>query len=111
MQGVTTFNTFYDGTSFQHLATVLISVFTLCYGPKLLFRGPFCISMRCSVFDRYRNFWGRNVSYPEEVASSTPETFVFMYQSYVTLHSNTHCHEILKYKFTINLYMTGPKEL
>ena len=25
---------------FQHLATVLISVFTLCYGPGLLFRGP-----------------------------------------------------------------------
>jgi len=29
--------------SFQHLATVLISVFTLCYGPRLLFRGPFCM--------------------------------------------------------------------
>jgi len=85
MQEATTFSIFYDGTSFQHLAAVLISVFTLCYGPGLLFRGQFCISMRCSVFDRYRNFWGRKVSYPEEVASSTPETFVFMYPSYVTL--------------------------
>jgi hypothetical protein len=25
------------------LATVLISVFTLCYGPGLLFRGPLCM--------------------------------------------------------------------
>ena len=40
MQKATTFNIFYDGISFQHLATVLISVFTLCYGPGLLFRGP-----------------------------------------------------------------------
>jgi len=31
------------GNHFQHLATVLISVFTLCYKPGLLFRGPFCI--------------------------------------------------------------------
>jgi hypothetical protein len=37
MQEATTFNIFYDGISFQHLATVLISVFTLCYGPGLLF--------------------------------------------------------------------------
>ena len=40
MHETTTFNNFYDGLSFQHLATVLISVFTLCYGPGLLFRGP-----------------------------------------------------------------------
>jgi len=26
-----------------HLAAVLISVFMLCYGPRLLFRGPLCI--------------------------------------------------------------------
>ena len=43
MQEATTFSIFYDGTSFQHLAAVLISVFTLCYGPGLLFRGPLCI--------------------------------------------------------------------
>ena len=43
MKEATTFSIFYDGISFQHLATVLISVFTLCYGPGLLFRGPFCI--------------------------------------------------------------------
>ena len=40
MQEATTFNNFYNGISFQHLATLLISVFTLCYGPGLLFRGP-----------------------------------------------------------------------
>jgi hypothetical protein len=39
--------------SFKHLATVLISVFTLCYGPGLLFRGPFCIS-QSQEFDFYR---------------------------------------------------------
>ena len=38
----TTFNILYDGISIQRLATVLISVFTLCYGPGLLFRGPCC---------------------------------------------------------------------
>ena len=43
MQEAITFNIFYDGIAFQHLATVLISVFTLCYGTGLLFRGPFCI--------------------------------------------------------------------
>ena len=43
MQEATTFSIFYDGLSFQHLATVLISVFTLSYGTGLLFRGPFCI--------------------------------------------------------------------
>jgi hypothetical protein len=37
MQEATTFNSLYDGISFQHLGTVLISVFTLCYGPGLLF--------------------------------------------------------------------------
>ena len=36
MQEATTFNVFYDGMSFQDLP----SVFTLCYGPGLLFRGP-----------------------------------------------------------------------
>jgi len=36
MQEASTFNIFYDGTSFQHLTTVLISVFTLCYGLGLL---------------------------------------------------------------------------
>ena len=45
MQQATTFNNFYDGVSFQHLATVLISVFALCYGPGLLFRGPLSISL------------------------------------------------------------------
>jgi len=40
MQEATTFRIFYDGLCFQHLATVLIYVFTLCYGPGLLFRGP-----------------------------------------------------------------------
>ena len=39
MQEVSTFSIFYDSISFQHLATVLISVFTLCYGPGLLSRG------------------------------------------------------------------------
>jgi hypothetical protein len=43
MQEATTFSIFYDGISFQYLATVLISVFTLCYRPRLLFRGPPCI--------------------------------------------------------------------
>jgi hypothetical protein len=43
MQEATTFNIFYDGISFQHLATVLISRFKLCYGPGLFFRGPSCI--------------------------------------------------------------------
>jgi hypothetical protein len=38
-----TFSIFCDGLSFQHLAIVLISVFTLCYGPGLLFRGPLCV--------------------------------------------------------------------
>jgi hypothetical protein len=42
MQEATTFSSFYDGISFQHLATV-ISVFTLCYGPGLLFRGLLCM--------------------------------------------------------------------
>ena len=40
MQEATTFNVFCYVISFQHLATVLISVFTLCYGPGLLLRGP-----------------------------------------------------------------------
>ena len=43
MQEATTVNIFYIGISFQHLAAVLIYVFTLCYGPGLLFRGPLCI--------------------------------------------------------------------
>jgi hypothetical protein len=40
LQEATTFINFYDGLSFQDLATVLVSIFTLCYGPGLLFRGP-----------------------------------------------------------------------
>ena len=43
MQEATTCNIFYDGISFQHMATVLISVFTLCYRLGLLFRDPSCI--------------------------------------------------------------------
>jgi hypothetical protein len=42
-RAVITFNTFYDVISFQNLATLLISVFTLCYGPGLLFPVPPCI--------------------------------------------------------------------
>ena len=44
MQEPTTFTIFYDGISFQHLAAVLISVFTLWYEPGLLSCGPSCIS-------------------------------------------------------------------
>jgi hypothetical protein len=44
-------NIFYDGILFQHLVTVLISVFTLCYGPGLLFRGPFRIIYTPEFFD------------------------------------------------------------
>jgi hypothetical protein len=40
MQEATTYINFYDGLSFQDLATALVSIFTLCYGPGLLFRGP-----------------------------------------------------------------------
>jgi hypothetical protein len=54
MQEATTFNIFYDGISFQHLATLLISVFMLCYGPGLLFHGPPCTLMELK---RHRNFW------------------------------------------------------
>jgi hypothetical protein len=43
MQQATTFSIFYDGLSFQHLAAVLISVLTLCYGPGIPFRGPLYI--------------------------------------------------------------------
>jgi hypothetical protein len=45
MLEATTFNIFCDDISFQHLATVLISIFTLCYGPGLLFRGPLRIRL------------------------------------------------------------------
>ena len=45
MQEATTCNIFCDGISFQHLATLLISVFMLCYGPGLLFRGPPCFKV------------------------------------------------------------------
>jgi hypothetical protein len=44
MREATIFIVFYDGISFQHLATLLFSVFTLCYGTGLLFRGPSCIT-------------------------------------------------------------------
>ena len=47
-RAVTTFNIYYDGLSFQHLATVLIPVFTLCYAPGLLLRGPLCITKKLS---------------------------------------------------------------
>jgi hypothetical protein len=43
MQEAVTFTIIYDGLSLQHLATVLISVFMLCYRPGLLFRGPPCM--------------------------------------------------------------------
>jgi hypothetical protein len=44
-------NSFYDGISFQHLATVFISVFTPCYWPALLFRGPLCIIHTNTTFE------------------------------------------------------------
>ena len=53
----TTCNNFYDGISFQQLTTVLISVFTLCYGPGLLFRGPFCIKCHCDNTERTSKFY------------------------------------------------------
>ena len=43
-------NIFYDGISFQHLATVLISLFMLCYGLGILFRGPSCIIRQLRIF-------------------------------------------------------------
>jgi len=49
MQEATTFNNFYDGVSFQYLATVLISLFTLGYEPGLLFRGTFCTKPHVSA--------------------------------------------------------------
>jgi hypothetical protein len=42
MQEATTFNNFYDLISFQNLTTVFISMFTLSYGPGLIFNGPSC---------------------------------------------------------------------
>ena len=54
IQEATTFNIFYDGITFQHLAAVSISVFTLCYGPGLLYRGPFCIFLVCCNCVRVR---------------------------------------------------------
>jgi hypothetical protein len=39
------FSIFYDGISIQHLATLLVSVFKLCYGLGLPFRGPYYISL------------------------------------------------------------------
>jgi hypothetical protein len=57
MQKATTFNIFYDGKSFQHLASVLISVFTLCCGPGLLFRGPPCISPLAISLHCREKFW------------------------------------------------------
>jgi len=46
MQEATIFSIFYDGISFHHFYTVLISVFILCYGSGLLFRGPSVFSPR-----------------------------------------------------------------
>jgi hypothetical protein len=63
--------------------------------------------MRCNVFDPYRIFWGSKLSYIEEMAPSTSETFVFMYPSYVPLHFNTDRHENLKRKFAINPLTPG----
>jgi len=61
MQKATTFNIFYDVISFQHLATVLISVFTLCYGPGLLFRGPFSIFVMFFFNVLYPAWWWLSV--------------------------------------------------
>jgi len=55
-QEATTCNTFYDGITFQYLATVFISVFTLCYGPGLLFRGPSCISSKVTTLHALLSF-------------------------------------------------------
>jgi hypothetical protein len=55
MQQAITFNNFYDGISFQHLATVLISVFTLCYGPGQIFRGQtyfYTITLATYLYDK-----------------------------------------------------------
>jgi hypothetical protein len=54
MQEATTFSIFYDGLSFQRLAIVLISVFTLCYGPGLLFRGPYCTIIPMKLYMRFQ---------------------------------------------------------
>ena len=43
--------------SFQHLATVLISVFMLWYGSRLLFRGPPCISSSTHCMDHRKLFF------------------------------------------------------
>jgi len=61
MQEATTFNIFYDGISFQHLATVLISVFTLCYGTGLLFCDPFCISVVRVTTTNELSSWHQNI--------------------------------------------------
>jgi len=50
MQGANAFSVFYDSISFQHLAAVLISVFTLRYRTGLLFRGPSCIKQTYPFF-------------------------------------------------------------
>jgi hypothetical protein len=65
MQEATTFNIFYDGMSFQRMATVLISVFRLRYGPGLLFRGAFCICFACWALANfmilYRILWYNDI--------------------------------------------------
>jgi hypothetical protein len=54
MQEATTFNIFYDGISFQHLATVLISVFMKCYGTGLTFIVAHPILSHTSVLALHR---------------------------------------------------------
>jgi len=47
----TTFNLFYDGISILGLAIVLFSVFTLCYGPRLIFSGhPVLANWLCCFY-------------------------------------------------------------
>jgi len=84
MQEATTLSIFYDGVSFHHLATVLISVFTLCYGPGLLFRGPFCTSNIQSTLSYAMSFsyslvlsfltykWHSPAFHPTDCTVSTP---------------------------------------
>jgi hypothetical protein len=62
MQEATTFN-IYDVLSFHNLATALISVFTLRYGPALLFRGPYSL---CTLF--YKNCVDHIIKFPLKTA-------------------------------------------
>ena len=83
-QEATTFNFFYDGLSFQHLATVFISLFTPCYGPGLLFRSPSCTSNIQSILTYAMSFtyslvlsfltytWHSPAFHPTDCTVSTP---------------------------------------